>query len=124
MPAIFHNDIYDTGISQLTTVVETLFICSSQPTTYAEAVAATLGSKAAPAITGPKDKAGGGREVTVGAISDGAVTVNGTAAYFALVDDSASKMLVSQALSASQSVTAGNPFTTTSHKVGIPAPTA
>jgi hypothetical protein len=124
MPAIFHNDIYDSGISQLTTIVENLVICSAQPTTYAEAQTYKLGTKAAPSITGPTDKSGGGREISIAAITNGTVTVNGTATHFALLDDSASKMLVSQALDTSQVVTAGNPFTTTLHKVGIPAPTA
>lgn len=125
MAATLHNDIYDTGLSQLTTIVENLYICSQQPTTFAEATTTyKLGTKAAPTITGPTDKAGGGREVTVGAISDGTVDTTGTATWFALCDNSASKLLAAQELNASQGVTQGNPFTLTSHKVGVPAPTS
>lgn len=126
MAATLHSDIYDNGLAQLTTIVENLYICSQMPTTFAEASTTyKLGTKAAPGITGPTDRgAGGGREVTVGAISDGTVDATGSATHFALCDNSASKLLVAQELNAPQSVTLGNPFTLTSHKVGIPAPTA
>jgi len=124
MADYLHNDIYDTGLSQLTTIVENLYICSAMPTTFTEASSTyKLGTKATPTITGPADKAGGGREVTVGAISDGAVEADGTAGYFALCDNSASKLLAAGDLAATQGVTNGNPFTLTSFKIGIPAPT-
>jgi len=124
MADYLHNDVYDTGLSQLTTIVENLYICSQQPATFAEASATyKLGTKATPTITGPTDKAGGGREVTVSAISDGAVQATGTASHFALCDNSASKLLAAGDLAATQAVTNGNPFTLTSFKIGIPAPT-
>ena len=123
MAATFHDDIFDTGLSQLTTIVENLYICSTMPTTFAEASSTyKLGTKATPTITGPADRTGGGREVTVSAISDGTVDATGNAGFFALCDNSASKLLVAQALAATQDVTLGNPFTLTSFKVGIPDP--
>lgn len=121
--ASLHDDIFDTGLSQLTTIVENLYICSTLPTTFTEASSTyKLGTKATPTITGPADRAGGGREVTVGAISDGSITADGTAGFYALTDDSASKLLAAGALSATQAVTNGNPFTLTSFKIGIPDP--
>jgi len=124
MPDTLHDDIYDNGLAQLTTIVENLYICSTQPTTFAEASSTyKLGTKASPTITGPTPKGGGGREVTVSAISDGTVDTSGTAAWFALTDDSASKLLATGNLASSQSVTSGNPFTLTSLTIGIPAPT-
>lgn len=124
MADFLHNDVYDNGLAPLTTLVENLYICSQQPTTFAEASATyKLGTKATPSITGPTDKAGGGREVTVGAISDGTVDTTGTASHFALCDNSASKLLATGDLAATQGVTSGNPFTLTSFKIGIPAPT-
>lgn len=123
MADFLHNDIYDSGLAQLTTIVENLYICSQQPTTFAEASTTyKLGTKAAPTITGPTDKAGGGREVTVGAVSDGVISADGTAAFFALTDDSNSKLLAAGNLASSQGVTNGNPFTLTSFKIGIPSP--
>ncbi len=125
MADYLHNDVYDTGLSQLTSIVENLYICSSMPTTFTEAsVTFKLGTKAAPTITGPTDRgAGGGREVTVGAISDGSISATGNAGYFALTDDSLSKLLAAGDLATAQDVTSGNPFTLTSFTIGIPAPT-
>ncbi len=122
MAGTLHNDIFDTGLSQLTTIVENLYICSAMPTTFAEALSLALGFKATPTITGPTDRVGGGREVTVSAISDGEVTVTGNAGFYALCDNSASKLLVAQALDTAQDVTDGNPFTLAALKVGIPDP--
>lgn len=120
---VLHNDIFDTGLSQLTTVVENLYICSAEPTTFAEASSTyKLGTKATPSITGPADRSGGGREMTVAGITDGVIDQTGTATHFALCDNSLSKLLVAKALSASQAVTLGNPFTLTSLKVGISDP--
>lgn len=125
MADYLHDDIFDTGLSQLTTVVENLYICSQQPTTFTEASSTyALGSKASPTITGPTDGgAGGGRQVTVSAISDGSVTADGTATHFALTDDSLSKLLVAANLASSQAVTNGNPFTLTAINIQIPDPT-
>lgn len=126
MADILHDDIFDTGLSQLTTIVENLYICSSQPTTYTEASSTyKLGTKASPTITGPTDGgAGGGRQVTVAAITDGSITVTGNAGWFALCDDSESKLLVSADLDTPQDVTSGNPFTLTAINIQIPDPTA
>lgn len=125
MADFLHADIYDNGLAPLTTLVENLYICSALPATFTEAsVTYKLGTKATPGITGPTDRpSGGGREVTVGAITDGAITVTGTAGFYALCDNSASKLLAAGDLAATQGVTAGNPFTLTSFKIGIPAPT-
>jgi hypothetical protein len=102
--------------------VETLHICSTLPTNYTEAtVTYSLGNKATPTMAEPSDKAGGGRESIVSAISDGAVTADGTADFWALVKDTAtSELLAAGDLSAPQAVTNGNTFTLTSFAVGVP----
>lgn len=120
-----HNDVFDAGLTPLTTIVENLYICSSQPTTFTEASSTyKLGTKASPTITGPTDGgAGGGRQVTVSAITDGVVDATGNAAWFALTDDSLSKLLVSANLDSAQDVTLGNDFTLTAINIQIPDPT-
>ena len=122
MPAL-HDDVFDNGLNVLPGNTETLYILSADPgLIWADIANYKLGSKAAPAISAPADRTGGGREVTVSAISDGSVTATGTATHFALTDDSASKILASGALSASQAVTNGNTFTLTAFDIGIPDP--
>ena len=124
MADIIHDDIFDTGLTQLTTLVENLYICSSQPTTFAEAQTTyKLGTKATPTITGPTDGgAGGGRRVTVSAITDGVVNSAGNAAWFALCDDSLSKLLISGNLASALDIATGSPWTLTAFDIQLPDP--
>lgn len=121
MPAI-HDDVFDNGLSYLANA-ENLVILSADPgLTWANIASYLLGTKASPTINSPSDRGAGGREVIVDAITDGSVSGTGSAAFFALTDDSASKILVSGPLNSVQSVTNGNTFTLTSFSVGIPDP--
>ena len=116
------NNIFDQGLNYLVTNGTRLDICSSEPATYAAATSTlTLGNKTALSIGASADRSGGGREVTVPAITNGTVTANGTAAFYAITDGT-SELLATGSLSASQVVTSGNTFTLTSFKVGIPDP--
>lgn len=123
MAAYLNDRVYDNGLTVLDTEASHLYITSAQAATYTEAITTyALGSKATPTVSAPGARAGGGREVTVSAITDGSVTGNGTAGYYALVDSANTRLLAAGALSASQSVTSGNTFTLTSFKIGIPDP--
>ena len=123
MADFLHDDVFDNGLNVLTNNVENLYICSTLPTTFAEASSTyKLGTKATPTIGAPADRASGGREVTVSAITDGDVQADGTAGFYALTDDSASKLLAQGDLNATQGVTNLNAFTLTAFKIGIPDP--
>ena len=123
MADFLHDDVFDSGLNQLTSLTENLYICSTLPTTFTEASSTyKLGVKATPTGGAPGDRAGGGREVTISAITDGSVTASGTAGFYALTDDSLSKLLAQGDLASTQVVTNGNTFTLTSFKVGIPDP--
>ena len=115
--------VFDSGLSALDTEASHLYITSAEATTYTQAATTyALGVKATPTVSAPADRTGGGREVTVSAITDGSVTASGTATHYALVDQSNSRLLATGSLSASQAVTSGNTFTLTSFKIGIPDP--
>ena len=121
--ALLDNTVFDSGLSVLDTLADILYICSTAPTTYTEASATyALGSKAGPTVSAPADAPGGGRMVTVSAITDGTVTATGTAAYWALCDVSETRLLAAGDLSASQGVTSGNTFTLTEFTITIPDP--
>lgn len=121
--ATLGDRVFDNGLTVLDTEANELVVCSQEPTTYTEAhTTYALGNKASPTVSSPADRTGGGRKVTVSAISDGTVTATGTATHFALTDTSNSRLLATGALSASQSVTSGNTFTLTSLDIGIPDP--
>jgi len=121
--ATLNDRVFDNGLTVLDTEANRLDICGTEPTTYAQATSDyTLGNKTSITISAPGDRSGGGREVTVSAISDGTVTGDGTASYYAITDTSNSRLLATGAITTPQVVTTGNTFTLTSFKIGIPDP--
>ena len=122
MAGFLHDDVFDNGLNTLTNATKTLHITSQQVSVFADVATYTLGNKTSPTIGSPVDGTTG-RKVVVSAITGGSVTGSGTATHFAIVDTSNSKVLASQALAASQSVTSGNTFSLASFDIGIPDPT-
>lgn len=126
MPTI-GNVVFDNGLSQLNTstgIADALHINSQEPTTYTEAVTTyTLGhDNGNISISGPTDRAGGGREVTSAAISGGTVTGTNTATHWSIVDTGTTDLMATGTISPNQSVTSGNSFSLTSFTIGIPDP--
>lgn len=119
---ILADRVLDLGLTVLDTEPTALHICSSEPATFAAVAGVTLGSKATPAIGAPVARTPSGRKVTVSAITDGAVTANGTASHYAIVDATNSRLLAAAALAAPQAVTNGNVFTLAAFDIGIPGP--
>lgn len=107
----YMNDaVYDAGLDEIRTNATVLYICSQEPANLTEASTTyKLATKTTPSIAAPSDKAGGGRECVVSAITDGVVNNNGTATHWAICDGT--RLLAANALLASQVVTAPNPFT-------------
>lgn len=121
--AFLADRVYDNGLTVLDTEANRLDITTQEATTYAEATTTyTLGNKTSLSIGSPGARSGGGREVTVAAITDGTVTGTNTAVYYAVSDTSNTRLLAAGPLSASQAVTSGNTFTLSSFKIGIPGP--
>ena len=120
--ADYINDyIFDGGLTLLDTEGDRLDICSTRPTTYAEAITTySLGNKTSLSIGAPEDGDSSGRKVVVAAFTDGTVTGTDTAAFFAIVDVSAMRLLVTGSLSASQAVTSGNTFSLPAIDITIP----
>lgn len=120
---ILGNNVFDQGLNYLSTNGTRLDICSQEPTTYTEATSTyTLGNKTGLNIGAAQDGTPNGREVVVSAIADGTVTATGTATHWAITNPADSELLAAGALSASQAVTSGNPFTLTSFTIRIPDP--
>lgn len=122
MPTL-NDRVFDNGLSVLDTEANKITITSQEAATYAEGNATfALGSSTSLSIAAPSDRTGGGREVVVAAISDGSVSVNGTATHYAILDTVNSRLLATGNLNASQAVSAGNTFTLGSFTIGIPDP--
>jgi hypothetical protein len=121
--ATLNDRVFDNGLTVLDTEANRIDITSQEATTYTDATStSTLGNSTSLSIGAPADRAGGGREVTVAAITDGSVTGTGTATHYAIVDTVNSRLLATGSLSASQAVTSGNTFTLSSVAIGIPDP--
>lgn len=118
----FLNDhVLDLALAYLDTSANRLDLCTQEPTTYAEATSTfTRGNKTSLSIGAPSDRSPNGRRVTVAAINDGTVTGTGTVTHWAISDTTASRLVATGALSASQAVTNGNTFTLGAFDIGIP----
>lgn len=121
--ATLNDRVFDNGLTVLDTEANKILITSAEATTYTQANATyALGNSTSLSIGAPADRSGGGREVTVAAITDGSVTATGTATHYAIVDTVNSRLLATGSLASSQAVTSGNTFTLSSVKIGIPDP--
>ena len=121
--ATLNDRVFDNGLTVLDTEANAVHITSQEATTYTEATSTyTLGNSTSLSIGAPGDRSGGGRKVTVAAITDGSVTATGTGTHYALVDTSNTRLLATGSLTASQSVTSGNTFTLATFDIGIPDP--
>ena len=117
--------VFDNGLTVLDTEADKLYITSAQAATLAEATTTyALGNNtlAAGDFSAPSDRTGGGRKVTVSALSGGSVTATGTATHYAIIDSVNSRLLAAGDLGASQAVTSGNTFSVTTIDIGIPDP--
>ena len=119
--ASLNDRVFDNGLTVLDTEANKILITSAEATTYTQANATyALGNSTSLSIGAPAARSGGGRQVTIAAITDGSVTATGTATHYAIVDTSNSRLLATGSLSASQAVTSGNTFTLSSATIGIP----
>lgn len=101
-----------------------VFICSAEPTTYAEASSTYMvGYKNSPTFGAASDRTGGGRKTTLAAITDGVVNTGGggdSDMYFALADHANSRLLVVGPLTNDQLLVDGNIWTLTAVDIGVP----
>ena len=119
--ATIADRVLDNGLTILDQEASRVDICSQEPTTYAEATSTyTLGNTTSITISAPADRTGGGRKVTLSAISAASVTGTGTATHYSITDVSNSRLLVTGSLTASQSVASGNTFQLETLDIGIP----
>jgi hypothetical protein len=121
--ASLSDTVLDAALNSIGDNCENLYICSAEPTTYAEASSTyKLGTKATPGFTGPAGGDVSGRKITVDAITDGAVSATDTATHWALTDNSLSELQATEELTAPQGVTSGNTFTLNAFDIEIPDP--
>lgn len=131
---LFHNDVFDSGLSAVNANGTKMVLCTQPPTTFAEAN--NLGSDTpagfkvaevtlAPADLPIADRTGGGREITVAA-KPGVTALDNSLAtddlHIAILDVANSKLLVVTDETTDQPITSGNPINFPSFKFGFPDP--
>ena len=122
--ATLADRVMDNGLSVLDTEANAVHLTSQEAATYAEATSTySLGSATGISISAPSDRAGGGRKVTLAAITNGVFNANGTATHYAIVDTVNSRLLATDTLTASQIVYAGNNFALTTMDIEFTDPT-
>jgi len=116
--------VLNNGLNQLQATGTHIFICSQEPTSFAEASSTyALGNMsfgAGNAMTGPSARSPNGSKVTTVAVTNGAVTGTGNASRWAVTDNTNSRLLVDNDLAAAQAVTAGNVWSLPAFDIGIP----
>lgn len=121
--ASLNDRVFDYGLSVLDNEANKMLITSQEATTFTEAnTTYALGYSTSLSIGAPQDRSGGGRQVTIASITDGAVTATGTATHYALVDTTYSRLLATGSLGNPRLVTNGDTFTLSSTTIGIPDP--
>lgn len=119
--AFLNDAVLDAALTYVKNNGQDLYITSAEATTYAQAKTTyALGYKLGISIGLPGDASPNGRKVTVASISDGTVSASGTAAYWAIIDETNDVLIATGQLSATQSVTTGNTFTLTAFDVTVP----
>lgn len=123
MAHVVGDYVLDNGLSAIDTLADKIFLVSADPANYAGVAAVALGNKTfSPGGASGSPTAGtpNGRKVSTTAITDGAVTADGTAIGWAIVDSVNSRLLANGALASSQVVTSGNVFTLPSFDITLP----
>lgn len=120
MSSYLNPYILDNGLAALTDATG-LYICSAEPTSFAEATSFALGHKSSPTLTGPADATPDGRKMTIAAFTDGAVDLDGTVIWWALVDTVNSRYLAGGEVTPNQSVVASTTFSFSATTIRIPA---
>jgi hypothetical protein len=115
-------NVLDGGLDYLTAQATDLHICSQPPGNFAAVGSYTLGSKAGPTVSAAGARTGGGRQVTISAITDGTVTATDVAGFWAIVDTAGSELLAAGILATAAWVGSGNPFALTAFHIGFPNP--
>lgn len=118
--AFLADDIFDSGLNVLNTATTTIHITSQEATTRTEATSTYDLGNVSVSIPVASDRSGGGRKVSVPAVTSGSVTDTNTATHYAIVDGT--RLLVTGSLSSSQAVTSGNTFSLATFDIGIPDP--
>lgn len=122
--AFINDNTLDNGLAALKAAASHIYLCNLEPATYTAASSTNaLGVKnfGAGAVFPGAIAAGSpsGRKLDTAAVTDGVVNSNGTASHYAIVSSAATRLEVTNSLTATQVLTAGNAWTMASLAVRL-----
>jgi hypothetical protein len=106
---MINNVLLDHGLLALNKTTR-LLLLTDDVDSYTVARDQAIAEQTLPIIHGPTDASPSGRRMTVNEITDGVIKVAGTAAFYALVDDNAERLLATGPLLSPKPVAVGNAF--------------
>ncbi len=119
--------VLDNGLQALDTLATHLYLCHTLPTTFTEASSTyAVGNKnwgAGNAVGAPAAGSPNGRKVATVAITDGSITATNAspgAGFWALTDNTNSRLYAAFSLAAAQPVTSGNTFQLPTFDIRLP----
>lgn len=107
------DEVQDQGLDYATANGTRVYLCSQEPTTYAEATSTYALGVITVTTSATTDGDVSGRKVTIGTATGGSVTATGTATHYALCDAS-SILVAADAVGVSRAVVSGGTFRITS----------
>lgn len=116
-----NDSVLDAALNVIDTGATQLDILNAEVTLYASIAGASLGNKTGINFAAPADRTGGGRQITLAAITDGSVTATDDATHWC-VHNASDTLYACHTLASLQAVTSGNTFTLTEFEIGIPDP--
>ena len=113
----------DATLNSIKNAATALHFCTAEPSDRTTTLTLSVGNKATPAITGPTDRGGGGREVTASAFADGVVTAiePTVVTHWAII--SADRLLAADLLATSETLVPGKAIQSTAFTIGVTNPT-
>lgn len=119
MPLAVHDSILDKGLEELRLKAKKIHACTSQPANFAGVAAVSVGVVATTngAVT---DRTPDGRQIVLTPATGGTYTAAGTVSHYAIVDDTASLLLIADAVAVAKAVNSGDPIQLGTLTVSLP----
>jgi hypothetical protein len=114
--------VIDASLNHIKTYTENFYLLSAEPTEWADIDLYKVGVKETPTFNDPEEATGVGRKITMNAITNGLITADDTVRYYALTDDSESKILAAEEVDPNAIVVDKSMFTFTEITITLPRP--
>jgi hypothetical protein len=114
--------VIDASLHHIKDNTENFYVLSAEPTEWADIALYKVGIKETPTFNDPEEATGIGRKIRMNAITNGLITADDTVRYYALTDDSESKILAAEEVDPNAIVVDKSMFTFSEITITLPRP--